>query len=260
MRCPKCKYEPTLSEMQASPDTCPSCGVIYEKYLQALKARVVQTKQKKESTPPVRASFAVDASGKPQQVVITDIRMNFISMVIFMVKWAFAAIPAMIIIFLIVGAMSAVLTGVVAGFVGSSKSASADSSSHISQPASEQPAGKLPEAPLISGYLIEKGFDEDRFLPAHTLKIKFQNSSGKDVVAFEGVVELSDLLGNSIKNVRLTSTAPDWTDNTYYWSGATGYNQFDQSDIELRNTPASNLRMTFDLKKILYVDGQTIEF
>lgn len=32
------------------------------------------------------------------QVVITDIKMPFVSMVIFMVKWAIAAIPAMLIL------------------------------------------------------------------------------------------------------------------------------------------------------------------
>lgn len=31
MQCPKCKYEPTMSEMQASPDACLKCGVIYSK-------------------------------------------------------------------------------------------------------------------------------------------------------------------------------------------------------------------------------------
>ena len=36
-----------------------------------------------------------------QDVVVTDIRMPFISMVIFMVKWVIASIPAMIILFLI---------------------------------------------------------------------------------------------------------------------------------------------------------------
>ncbi|MBC8207089.1 MAG: hypothetical protein ISR85_06260 [Kiritimatiellales bacterium] len=36
-----------------------------------------------------------------RSVVITDIRMSFGSMVVFMVKWAIAAIPAAIILFLI---------------------------------------------------------------------------------------------------------------------------------------------------------------
>ena len=45
-----------------------------------------------------------------QHVVVTDIRMSFWSMVVFMVKWAVAAIPAFIIL--------AVLWGVVVWLVG----------------------------------------------------------------------------------------------------------------------------------------------
>lgn len=36
-----------------------------------------------------------------QRVAVTDIRMDFGSMVAFMVKWAFATIPALILIWLI---------------------------------------------------------------------------------------------------------------------------------------------------------------
>ena len=36
------------------------------------------------------------------RVVVDDVRMDFISMVTFMVKWAIASIPAMIILFLVV--------------------------------------------------------------------------------------------------------------------------------------------------------------
>ena len=39
---------------------------------------------------------------KHQRVVITDIRMPFLSMVIFMVKWSIAAIPALIVLWFIV--------------------------------------------------------------------------------------------------------------------------------------------------------------
>ena len=39
-----------------------------------------------------------DKEIKPNNVVVTDIRMEFESMVVFMVKWAFASIPAIIIV------------------------------------------------------------------------------------------------------------------------------------------------------------------
>ncbi len=45
------------------------------------------------------------------RVVVTDIRMPFWSMVAFMVKWAIAAIPAIVILALLGALLSALLTG-----------------------------------------------------------------------------------------------------------------------------------------------------
>ena len=41
-----------------------------------------------------------------QEVVVTNIKMPFLSMVIFMIKWAIAAIPAIIILSLLFGLLS----------------------------------------------------------------------------------------------------------------------------------------------------------
>jgi len=49
-----------------------------------------------------------------QKVTVTDINMPFFSMVGFMIKWAIAAIPAMIILYLI----GAIFGAFVVGFVG----------------------------------------------------------------------------------------------------------------------------------------------
>lgn len=49
------------------------------------------------------------------EVVVTDIRMSFISMVIFMVKWAIAAIPAIIILALLGAALTAIFSGLMGG-------------------------------------------------------------------------------------------------------------------------------------------------
>jgi hypothetical protein len=56
-----------------------------------------------------------------QKVVVTDIRMPFWSMVVFMVKWVFASIPAMVIFSLVAGAIMLVLSflfGTIWGFHG----------------------------------------------------------------------------------------------------------------------------------------------
>lgn len=49
---------------------------------------------------------------KTQNVVVTDIQMPFMSMVVFMVKWVIAAIPAMIILAM----LGALFTGIFGGF------------------------------------------------------------------------------------------------------------------------------------------------
>ena len=48
-----------------------------------------------------------------KRVVVTDINMPFMSMVIFMVKWVIASIPA----FIILSILGAVLTGVLGTFM-----------------------------------------------------------------------------------------------------------------------------------------------
>ena len=51
---------------------------------------------------------------EPQKVVVTDIKMSFGAMVVFMVKWVLASIPA----FLILALIFAVLIGVFGSMFG----------------------------------------------------------------------------------------------------------------------------------------------
>lgn len=50
-----------------------------------------------------------------QYVVVTDIRMSFLSMVVFMVKWVVASIPAFIILSLIGSMLMMLLSGMMGG-------------------------------------------------------------------------------------------------------------------------------------------------
>jgi hypothetical protein len=50
-----------------------------------------------------------------KNVVVTDIRMPFLSMVIFMVKWAVASIPAFIILFFLASLVMFFLGGMMQG-------------------------------------------------------------------------------------------------------------------------------------------------
>ncbi len=52
-----------------------------------------------------------------QEVVVTDVQMKFGSMVLFMVKWTLAAIPALIILFI----LGSVVAGVLGGLFGATR-------------------------------------------------------------------------------------------------------------------------------------------
>lgn len=51
------------------------------------------------------------SSEDSNHVVVVDVKMPFLSMVIFMVKWAIASIPAIIILFVIAMMLAWVLNG-----------------------------------------------------------------------------------------------------------------------------------------------------
>lgn len=104
MKCPKCHYEPTMAEQQGSPSDCVKCGVNYEGHARHVEnqrqAREAQAHALANAAAPHVKKMVADNRGA-QPVVIIDAQMSFNSMVWFMVKWAIAAIPALIILILI---------------------------------------------------------------------------------------------------------------------------------------------------------------
>lgn len=159
MQCPKCGHEPTMKELQDSPEDCMQCGVNYAKFRQ-IQAREAQGRAQDQATavamakasPQVRAALAEYPGAQP--VVVIDLNMNFWSMVKFMVKWAFASIPAILIIFAICLAL-AVAWSALLGFPGTGKiPAGAVSESSIGEP----PEGTymdMPSEPDVAYFLLK---------------------------------------------------------------------------------------------------------
>lgn len=52
----------------------------------------------------------------PREIIVTDIRMPFTSMVVFMIKWVIASIPALIILSLLFGLFSLLFGGLIGSF------------------------------------------------------------------------------------------------------------------------------------------------
>lgn len=106
MQCPKCRYEPTLAEVQQSPEDCVKCGVNYkgfERHVAEVKSQR-QAEQAANAERAKRSPVVYEAEQQypgAQPVVVVDVKMSFNSMVWFMVKWVIASIPALIILWLI---------------------------------------------------------------------------------------------------------------------------------------------------------------
>lgn len=111
MQCPECNHIP-LAGNQPDPTRCPECGIFYQKaaemqrdreqitHQQQLAADAAARKQAENSvSPKVKAAMFEYRGAQP--VVVIDVNMSFGSMVVFMIKWALAAIPAMILLFMI---------------------------------------------------------------------------------------------------------------------------------------------------------------
>lgn len=116
MQCPKCRYEPTMAEMQQSPDDCVKCGVNYKGFARHVdevnaqrQAEQAANAERAKRSPVVHEAQQQYPGAQP--VVVVDLKMSFNSMVWFMVKWVIASIPALIILWLI-------LMFVLAGFGG----------------------------------------------------------------------------------------------------------------------------------------------
>jgi hypothetical protein len=54
-------------------------------------------------------------NGTENRVVVTDISMPFLSMMIFMIKWVIASIPAFIILSILGGIVTAILGAIMGG-------------------------------------------------------------------------------------------------------------------------------------------------
>lgn len=150
MKCPNCGYEPTLAEMQHSPDDCVKCGINYQGYARSLERRAEEDRDRRAKlaamAPVVKEAAQAYAGAQP--VVVVDIKMGFWSMVIFMVKWAIAAIPALLILSLLAGLVASLVIAVPSFFEYRDRAQASSAQARSAQPSYESipvlsdPAGR----------------------------------------------------------------------------------------------------------------------
>ena len=124
-QCPSCQHELTMKEQIDHPDSCPNCGIYFEKFLAkqsalkegalsdkgrsggiaGAKAAVRQGRSKRETEERAR----MDSRNSPIHVSVVDFDMPLWSLVMLLLKLSFAAIPAVIILTILIYGAAALL-------------------------------------------------------------------------------------------------------------------------------------------------------
>lgn len=151
------------------------------------------------------------ADPEREGVRIVDVDMPFGSMVRFMVKWAIAAIPALIILMVIGAVVAALLAGVTAGFArraldlpstasGSSGASILDSLRRVSQPTSSpdpewrvsESTNPLDDSPMVTLSLDASGPSPSGFRSTPTLIVRCRSKETDLYVNWDAYVGLDE--------------------------------------------------------------------
>jgi hypothetical protein len=122
-------------------------------------------------------------------------------------------------------------------------------------------AAQMREAIALT--VFDKGFTPSnpiggRFEDYITLKCAYENKSGRDVRAFTGSVQFTDLFGKEIFTTHLTISDPIGAGQKSTWEGAIKYNQFIGTHQALRNASLDNMKIVWLPDEILFADGSKL--
>jgi hypothetical protein len=159
--------------------------------------------------------------------------------------------------------MRAALRGVFEGPSGNASQPTPAAPPPRAEPASAPRVAPAPQP--IRAALVTKGFeamDISAGVPESTitLALSFENLSGKDVRAFDGVLYFNDLLDNLILSTKIAVNDPLKSGAKTLWQGGITYNQFMERDQAFRGAETPNIKTVFLIRKILFADGASQEF
>jgi len=117
----------------------------------------------------------------------------------------------------------------------------------------------------IGAELISKGFHaadthNNEYQDYITIGIRFENLTGQDLRAFDGIIVITDVLDNEIMAATASITDPIKAGASFRWDGTIDYNQFKPEHRKLRSVEKRDLKAIFRPRKLLFSDGTTQEF
>jgi len=115
----------------------------------------------------------------------------------------------------------------------------------------------------ISLTVFDKGFQPSaplsgRYEDYITIKCAYENKSDKDIRAFRGHVQFTDLFGKEIYTTNMTISDPLKAGQRATWEGVIKYNQFISEQQELRNANLADMKIVWLPDGVLFADGTSL--
>jgi hypothetical protein len=111
--------------------------------------------------------------------------------------------------------------------------------------------------------VVDKGFipfnaTAGRFQDLITFKFAYENKSGKDIRAFTGDVQFTDLLGKEIFTTELTISDPIAAGARSTWDDSIQYSRFDATHQALKNAELASMKVVWLPSQVVFADGSTL--
>ncbi len=87
------------------------------------------------------------------------------------------------------------------------------------------------------------------------IKCAYQNTSGRDIRAFTGRIQFTDLFEKPIYESALTISDPIKSGEKATWTGQIRYNQFIAEQQRLRNTALEDMKVAWLPRQVLFADA-----
>jgi hypothetical protein len=111
--------------------------------------------------------------------------------------------------------------------------------------------------------LIVRVFDKDFQNANHedyvTIRVEYENTSGKDIRSFKGVLQFNDLFGAEIAPFTISEDEPLRRGETKHQGWTLKYDRFMDRHVKFRNTALDNLKVEWKPQVIVFADGTSME-
>lgn len=108
-------------------------------------------------------------------------------------------------------------------------------------------------------HTFPKDDDAGRFNPETSFTFVTENHSDRGIRAYQGAVEVDDLLGNLIVRLQVEHQATLASHHSQQFTNYFEVNPFSDRDARMATEPFANLTFKWEPTKILFADGTSVE-